>query len=224
MGVGGEAAGISRRSLTKPGWSGPPACHSLGDPNNREYTGAATSAGAATLPLVLTPGCRGRFTHCHTLAPTRTHQRGGGGGGGAQARLLWLEIGAGIINHRRLPAAESGLSGCAGNAPSKSRAPAGGRARRACWGIFATSGGTSITPAQWDRDKAGNFKRASEWQLPPVTDSPADTRDSRRRPVIRLNDGRPEHRSHLGKSESSVPEFRAGSNQEEPRWFGWLPG
>lgn len=31
-----------------------------------------------------------------------------------------------------------------------------------------------------DWDQAANIKRASEWQLPPVTDSPAETRDSGR--------------------------------------------
>lgn len=60
----------------------------------------------------------------------------------------------------------------------KSRAPAGWRARGACWEIFAASGGRSITPADSDWDEAENFKRASEWQLQPVTDSPAETRDS----------------------------------------------
>lgn len=162
MGVDGEAAGIFRRSLTKPGWSGLPACHSLRNANNGGTDGSCHQRNAGTLPrpppLVLTHGCRGRFTHCHTLAPTCTPRRGGGGG---EARLLWLEIGAGIINHSRLPAAESGLSRCAGSAPNKpgrvGPPPAGGRAGHA-GRFFAPSGGISITPADSDWEEDADFR------------------------------------------------------------------
>lgn len=71
-------------------------------------------------------------TVVHTCTPTHSTAQQSSG-----ARLLWLKIRGGIINHKSLPLVKSGLSWCERSAvPAEQRqALAGWRARGACRGF-----------------------------------------------------------------------------------------
>lgn len=77
---------------------------------------------------------RQSFTHAHPHMHTHTQAPAQQSSG---ARLLWLKIRGGIINHKSLPLVKSGLSWCERSAvPAEQRqALAGWRARGACRGF-----------------------------------------------------------------------------------------
>lgn len=131
--------------LTKPGLSWFTACHSLEKcctTNNGGTTGAThvdTTTPAQFCSEHSYPGLYeisyslshsdGR-SHMHSHTQALAQQSSG-------ARLLWLKIRGGIINHTSLPLVKSGLSWCERSAvPAEQRqALAGWRARGACRGF-----------------------------------------------------------------------------------------
>lgn len=141
--------------------------------NNERATGAATAAHVTrpvrtrphlnprTLSVLNLPtySCMRIFIHlsdscAHMHAHTQAFAQQWG-----QARLLWMKILGGIINHKRLPPVESGLSWCEQSAmpAEQRRALAGWRAWGACRGFslhpeaYQSSGWTMIRTRLWLR-------------------------------------------------------------------------
>lgn len=130
------------------------ACHTLGKgftTNSKQTTGAVYGSAFATQSSSTLQRWNS-FTHLnihHTLTHTHpeTVQEQW-----CQARLLWLKIHGGIINHQSLPLVKSSLSWCEQNTvPAEQRwALAGWQICGGMPGLFMTSGSTSIL---WQMDE-----------------------------------------------------------------------
>lgn len=149
-------------SLTNSGWSGAGACHTLGKgftTNSKQTTGAVYGSAFVTQSLS-TLQRSNSYTH---LNIHHAHTQKYGAGTVVQARLLWLKIHGGIINHHSLPLVKSSLSWCEQNTvpAEQRRALAGWQICGGMPGLFTTSGSASIL---WQMDER-TMIRTRRWLL-----------------------------------------------------------